>query len=337
MTLLLAADIGGTKSDLAIFELADSPEAPPLAHQRFLNRQFPDFDAILTDFLVHAPPPDYACLGVAAVVRHGEAKLTNLPWKLSEHSLQSKFGWRATCLINDLTALCASLPHLQERDLLVIQAGQAEKNGIQAVIAPGTGLGEGFLVSGTSFFLAKGSEGGHCDFAPLNQEQGELLAYLQKKQPAVSYELLCSGKGIPNIFDFFSATEVARDHKRWQDITGSGDQTPLIIEGALADFPCPLCLKTLTTFLDILGAEAGNLALKLYATGGLFIGGGIMPRLAGRISFASFLDSFRRKEKMNELMSSFPIHLILKSDAALWGAVAYGRYHFRKQRSKKRD
>ncbi|MBU1232346.1 MAG: glucokinase [Proteobacteria bacterium] len=328
MTLLLAADIGGTKSELAIFDLADRRDTLPLARKRFLNNKFRDFDEILTDFLDDTPTPDYGCLGVAAIVRQGEAQLTNLPWKLSEHALQAKYGLHDICLINDLTALCASLPHLQESDLLTIQQGREERNGIQAVIAPGTGLGEGFLIPGKSFFFPKGSEGGHCDFAPLTQEQAELLAYLQKANPSVSYELVCSGKGIPNIFDFFAATALARDEKRLQEITTAVDRTPLIMEGALADAPCPLCVKTVTTFLEILGAEAGNLALKLYATGGLFIGGGILPRLAGRISFAPLLEKFTQKEKMEGLMSSFPLHLIMKPDAALFGAVAYGRYHF---------
>lgn len=335
MTLLLAADIGGTKSELAIFDFADSSDASPLFRKRFLNNTFENFDALLTDFLAHAPAPDFGCLGVAAVVRQGKASLTNLSWKLSEETLQNKFGLRDICLINDLTALCASLPHLQESDLLTIQEGQRETNGLQAVIAPGTGLGEGFLITGKSFFFPKGSEGGHCDFAPLNQEQADLLRYLQKKHPLVSYELVCSGKGIPNIFDFFSSTTLARDDKRLQEIAEAVDRAPLIVEGALADPPCPLCRKTLTTFLEILGAETGNLALKLYATGGLFIGGGIMPRLAGRISFASLLEKFSQKEKMEGLMSSFPLHLIMKPDAALFGAVAYGRYHFAEANRKK--
>lgn len=335
MTLLLAADIGGTKSELAVFDLADNTGAPPLVRKHFLNNNFRDFDEILADFLSNAPIPDYGCLGVAAIVRHGEAKLTNLPWKLSEQMLQAQFGMQDICLINDLTALCASLPYLQESDLLTLQQGQKEKNGIQAVIAPGTGLGEGFLISGKSFFLPKGSEGGHCDFAPQNKEQTELLAYLQKNNSSVSYERVCSGRGIPNIFDFFSSTDMARDNKRFKEIAEAVDRTPVIVEGAMADSPCPLCLKTLTTFLEILGAETGNLALKLYATGGLFIGGGIMPRLAGRVSFASLLKSFSQKEKMGELMSSFPVHLVLKSDAALFGTAVYGRYHFAEQYRKR--
>lgn len=328
MTLLLAADIGGTKSELAVFDLTDRSDSSPLVRKRFLNSEFQNFDEVLTAFLALAPAPDFGCLGVAAVVREGKASLTNLPWKLSEQALQSKFGLQDICLINDLTALCASLPCLQESDLLVIQEGQREKDGMQAVIAPGTGLGEGFLIAGKSMFFPKGSEGGHCDFAPLNQEQTDLLTYLQKHHSSVSYELVCSGKGIPNIYDFFSATAVPRNDKQFREIAEAVDRTPLIVEGALTNPPCPLCRKTLTTFLEILGAEAGNLALKLYATGGLFIGGGIMPRLAGRISFAPLLEQFTQKEKMEELMPSFPLHLITKPDAALFGALAYGRYQF---------
>ncbi len=335
MTLLLAADIGGTKSELAVFDLADKPHNLPLARKRYLNNAFRDFDEILTDFLSNSPTPDFACLGVAAVIRQGEAKLTNLDWTLCEGKLQSRFGLREVTLINDLTALCASLPLLQGSDLLEIQQGQREEKGIQAVIAPGTGLGEGFLITGDSLFLPQGSEGGHADFAPRNQEQAALLSSLQKNYSSVSYELVCSGKGIPHLFDFFSSTDLERDDELFKQIAEATDRTPLIVEGALTDSPCPLCTKTLTSFLEILGAEAGNLALKLYATGGLFIGGGILPRLVGRTSFAPFLQQFRKKEKMEDLMEAIPVHLIVKTDAALLGTASYGWHHFAKQQGTK--
>ncbi len=328
MTLLLAADIGGTKSELAVFDLADKPGNSPLFRKRYVNNAFGDFRTLLTDFLTSSPQPDVACLGVAAVIRQGKAKLTNLDWTLSEEQLQSDFSLQEVILINDLTALCAALPLLQADDLLEIQQGQGEENGIQAVIAPGTGLGEGFLIRRDSLFLPQGSEGGHCDFAPRNNEQAALLDSLQKKYSSVSYELVCSGKGIPLLFDFFASTDLARNSKRFLQINEAMDRTPPIVAGALAGSPCPLCTKTLTTFLEILGAEAGNLALKLYATGGVFIGGGILPRLMEHVYFAPFLQQFRKKEKMEGLMETFPVHLIVKTDAALLGTASYGRYHF---------
>lgn len=332
MTHLLAADIGGTKSDLAIFDLSQTPNAPPLCRQRYYNKKHQNFDEILTNFLTgtDSPSPSYGCFGVAAVVHHGTAKLTNRDWTLSQKELQNSFGFTQISLINDLTAICSALPLLSKKELLQIQQGQKEEKGVQAVIAPGTGLGEGFLITRNSCFFPQGSEGGHCDFAPLNQEQAELLSYLQTKHTAVSYELLCSGIGIPNIFDFLASTDIARDTARFSQIAKKPDRTPAIIEGAAGELPCPLCTKTLSLFLEILGAEAGNLALKTYSTGGLFIGGGILPRIAEHISFDPFLHYFRRKEKMEYLMDSIPIHLILKNDAALLGTASYGRHLFHK-------
>jgi glucokinase len=151
---------------------------------------------------------------------------------------------------------------------------------------------------------------------------------MQKKHTAVSYELLCSGIGIPNIFDYLASTGLNRDRKHFNRITETDDRTPSIIEGALKKAPCPLCEKTLSLFLEILGAEAGNLALKLYPTGGLFIGGGILPRIAEQVSFDLFLESFKQKEKMERLMEVFPIYLILTNDVALLGAANYGRHLF---------
>lgn len=333
MTHLLAADIGGTKSDLAIFDLSQTPATPPLCRLRYDNSNFHDFDAILTEFLgtTDSPIPVYGCFGVAAVVHSGNAQLTNRAWLLNEKKLQKSFEFTKVTLINDLTAVCSGLPFLDETELLQIQRGRTAEQGIQAVIAPGTGLGEGFLIHSDACFVPQGSEGGHCDFAPLNREQSELLSYLQKRYNSVSYELLCSGIGIPNIFDFLASTDIARDPEWFIRIAKARDRTPLISEGAFAASPCPLCAKTFSLFLEILGAEAGNLALKTLCTGGLFIGGGILPRIAEHISFDSFLEAFTKKEKMASLMEAIPIHLILKKDAALLGAASYGFQLFTKE------
>jgi glucokinase len=328
MAYLLAADIGGTKSDLAIFDLSQTAETPHVRRNRYLNSEFQNLDEILKDFLGNSEIPEYACFGVAAVVRQGSAALTNHDWVISEKELKQTFGFKNITLINDLTAICSALPSLTESEFLVIQEGVVKKKGIRAVIAPGTGLGEGFLIEQGSCFFPQGSEGGHCDFAPLTDEQADLLSFMQKEHTAVSYELLCSGIGIPNIFDYLASTGLDRDRKHFEKISTADDRTPPIVEGATRDTPCPLCKKTLSLFLEILGAEAGNLALKLYPTGGLFIGGGILPRIVEHVSFDSFLENFRLKEKMEQLMKSFPVYLILKKDAALSGTARYGRHFF---------
>ena len=328
MTTLLAADIGGTKSDLAIFNISQTPDAPPIRRKRYRNKDFQNLDTILKEFLNGSETPEYGCFGVAAVIHQGIVKLTNLDWSVSEEQLQRTFGFKQVALINDLTAICSALPFIPEDKLLLIQAGTSQKKGTRAVIAPGTGLGEGFLIKQDSCFFPQGSEGGHCDFAPRASEQIELLCYMQKKYTAVSYELLCSGIGIPNIFDYFVSKGLDCDPQHFKLISESDDRTPAIVEGAFGESACPLCEKTLSLFLEILGAEAGNLALKTYPTGGLFIAGGILPRIADKISFDSFLKNFRQKEKMEALMKSFPIHLILKNDTALLGTAIYGRHLF---------
>jgi glucokinase len=199
---------------------------------------------------------------------------------------------------------------------------------VRAVIAPGTGLGEGFLVGVGGHVLVQGSEGGHCDFAPTCAIQAELLAWMRSRHPGepVSYETFCSGMGIPLLYAFFKASGMAESATIREGLEAVADQTPVIVGGAIdGRNPCPLCAKTMDTFLAILGAEAGNLALKLYSTGGLYIGGGIMPRLAGRLSFAPLLAAFNHKEKMEALMQSIPVRLITRKDAALLGAAGHGK------------
>ncbi len=330
MTILLAADIGGTKSDLAIIDLSLSSGSAPLHHKRYKNSEFSNLDNILSDFLTDSDceTPIYGCLAVAGVIRDGEVSLTNLAWTVSEKKLQETFGFKQVTLLNDLTAICSALPDIPEKDLLTIQPGTVQRNGVRAVIAPGTGLGEGYLIDQDSFFFPKGSEGGHCDFAPVSDEQIELLRFMRKKLSYVSYEVLCSGVGIPNIFDYLATTGIDRNPDRMQLIKEGDDKTPPIVNGAIADTPCPLCQKTVNLFLEILGSEAGNLALKTYPTGGLFIAGGILPRIAAHISFDPFIQNFRQKEKMSTLMKSFPVHLIQKQDTALLGTISYGRRFF---------
>jgi len=328
MPLLLAADIGGTKSVLAIFDLAADVRTEPLARLVVANRDFSGLTELVTVFLRQSGvQPDYACLAVAGVVRHGRAGMTNLPWEIGEEELARRFGLKRVWLINDLTAVCASLPFLEADDYLELQAGAPEVEGVRAVIAPGTGLGEGFLVRVGGHVLAQGSEGGHCDFAPIDAIQAELLAWTRRRYPGepVSYETLCSGMGIPLLYTFFKESGMAESESIRRALEDAVDQTPVIAGGAMEpNNPCPLCVRAMETFLAILGAEAGNLALKLYSTGGLYIGGGIMPRLAGRLSFAPLLAAFNRKEKMEALMQSIPVRLITRKDAALLGAAGHG-------------
>ncbi len=212
---------------------------------------------------------------------------------------------------------------------MTIQAGSGAGGCVKGVVAPGTGLGEGFLVETNGGQFACGSEGGHVDFAPVGKEQLALLAWMQKKSTVVSYEMVISGSGLANIYDFYrDCCHV--DESSWvkKAMQRSSDRTPVIFKGALADDPCPLCRRVVEMFLSILGSEAGNLALKVNARGGIYLGGGIIPRIKDVFTFETFLERFCDKGCMSSLLSEIPVHIILKPDAALTGAAWYGYHSF---------
>lgn len=326
MTTLLAADIGGTKCELAVFEMEDS-EYLALAGRRYASRDFGGIEEIIALFLEETGcRPEFACLGVAGVTEKETATVTNLPWTINPKLLTQTFAFQRIALLNDMTAVCASIALLGEEDLVEIQRGEEKAGEMIAVIAPGTGLGEGLLFQSDRMFFPRGCEGGHADFAPVNAEQIELLSWMMDKGGPVTYEDLIAGPGIPFLYDFLRLSKKIPESDALQKMLATAtDRTPIIVAGALESVPCPLCRRTVELFLSILGSEAGNLALKLYAKGGLYIGGGIMPRLAGKISFAGFMEAFLRKGKMERLMATIPVRLITRKDAALLGVARYGK------------
>jgi len=322
---LLAVDIGGTKCELAVFPGRDGLAS--LARKRFASADYPNLEEIVAQFLSETgESPSHACIGVAGVVSDGCGRVTNLPWTVREEEVQTRFGFTKVQLINDLTSVCASLPLLNGDDLLEIQPGQPQEGQLIGVVAPGTGLGEGLLVEKDGLFFPRGCEGGHADFAPVDEQQTDLLKWMLGRRERVSYESLIAGPGIPNLYDFLheqqGIPELAEIRKEFD---ASSDRTPVIFNHAFSGKQCLLCRKTVELFLQILGAEAGNLALKLYARGGIFIGGGIVPRIAGKVSFDGFREAFLAKGKMKDLMQTIPVHLITRKDAALLGVAKYGR------------
>ena len=326
MGTLLAADIGGTKSELAIFE-SPSRDFKPLIRKRYLNQEFTDLFQIITSFLKDVDTvPLYAAIGVAGIVSGRKARLTNIDWRVDCGDLEYRFGFEKAVLVNDLTALCSGINLLSPSDLIELQQGVPGENEVKGVIAPGTGLGQGFLVETGGDVFSWGSEGGHVDFGPVDEEQIALLAWMQQKKRPVSYEMLIAGPGITELYffcrDYHSISESSEIIERMK---GHKDRTPVIVNGAIEKSPCPLCRKTIDLFLSILGSEAGNLALKLYARGGIYVGGGIVPRLSGKVSFAGFMKSFLDKGRMAEIMETIPVNLVVGGDAALLGAVRIGR------------
>jgi len=330
MGTLLAADIGGTKTDLSILAEAHGTLVT-LRQQRYRNRDFSGFEQVLGDFLAAGEQrPQAACLALAGVVAGTRVHMTNLPWVIDSRAIADRFGLVGIALINDLTALAAAIPHLQDGDFAKIQAGQEHPGEMRAIIAPGTGLGEGMLLGRGEQWFARGSEGGHCNFAPLDEEQSALLAYVAKEVRPVSYETLIAGPGLARIYGFYrNHRGMKGDEAVDRALADAVDPIPRLFAAALRDDPCPLCRKVVMLFLAILGSEAGNLALKLYARGGVYLGGGLLPRLfAGRVSFTGFLETFLAKGAMRELMATIPVRLILRGDAALFGAGHHGWREF---------
>jgi glucokinase len=326
--MLLAGDIGGTKTALAVFSSEAGAHAP-LIEATFPSSRYGRLEAIVREFLAQVTfPIDRACFGVAGPVVAGTAQVTNLPWLMSETSLKETFGWSAARLLNDLESIAYAIPILEPGDVHTLNAGAPVPYGNIAVIAPGTGLGEAFMTWEGSRYRAHASEGGHSSFAPSSEFEIGLLSYMrvQLGHGHVSCERVCSGLGIPNIYDYLKQSGYAEE-PAWlaEAIAGAADPTPVIMDSALGKSQiCALTAATLTTFISILGSEAGNLALKVLSTGGIYLGGGIPPRIRAPLDDPAFLEAFRHKGRFRELLTQMPVHVILNPKTALLGAASYG-------------
>ena len=323
--MLLAGDVGGTKTDLAVYSAEKGPREP-LARGELPCADYPSLGAVLRAFLARIDlPVDTACIGVAGPVIAGRARITNLPWAIDAAGLAEELGLRAVHLLNDLEAIGLAVSVLEPADVRTLSAGERSPGGAVAVIAPGTGLGEGFLTWDGSRYRAHPSEGGHADFAPASSAEVGLLQYLWQRYDHVSVERVCSGLGIPNLYDYhLSAGHAPESPGVAARLAASADRTPIIVETALDPIdPCPLSVMALETFVSILGAEAGNLALKVLATGGVYVGGGIPPRILPLLEGEHFLQAFRRKGRFAELLARVPVHVIV-TRAGLLGAASYG-------------
>jgi len=325
--MLLAGDIGGTKTKLGLF----SPEAGPRAPRKeetYPSGRYPSLEAIVREFLAGIREPiDRACFGVAGPVVHGRAQITNLPWVIDEQRLREELRFPSVRLLNDLAAIASAVPLLGPDDLHTLNSGTREPGGAIAVIAPGTGLGEAFLTWEGARYRAHPSEGGHADFAPTDQNQIDLLGYLERRLDHVSFERVCSGRGLPNIYAYLKDTGGAEEPS-WlrEQLAAAPDTTPVIVDGALnRERTCDLCSAAVRMFVAILGAEAGNLALKVLATGGVYLGGGIPPRIISLLEEGGrFMEAFRRKGRLSDLLVRMPVHVIMQPDVALVGAASVG-------------
>lgn len=323
-SFILAGDIGGTKSDLAVFAAAPGRSAP-IAEATYPSRRFSSLGELVRAFLRRLEVP-IACagFGVAGPVAGGAARLTNLPWELDAGALAAELGVPRVHLFNDVEALAASVPRLTALDLETLQRGAPRAGGTIALLAAGTGLGEAFLVWDGRSYRAFPSEGGHADFAPADGLQTGLLAHLAARFGHVSWERVCSGSGLPNIYGYLKERG-SEAEPMWlaERLAAAADPTPVIIAAAAdPERPGALCREALSVFVAALGAEAGNLALKVLATGGLYLGGGIPRRIRPALRAGGFLRAFREKGRMAPLLGAIPVHVIVNPKAALIGAAA---------------
>lgn len=325
--MLVAGDIGGTKTDLAIFSGEAGPHAP-LFEAKVHSADYPSLQAIVKEFLAKAQKPvDRACFAVSGPVIGGRVKTTNLPWLIEENELahELNLNLKSVHLINDLEAIARAVPILRPSDVNTINAGEPVPRGTIAVLAPGTGLGESFLTWDGSRYLAHSSEGGHSDFAPADEQQIRLLEYMFKKFDHVSFEHVCSGIGIPNIYGFLRDVEgIPETPEVAPLVAAAGDSSFVIISQAVDPANrSKLCSATIELFISILASEASNLAVKFLATGGVYIAGGVATHTLRFIEQPAFMQRFKNKGRFAELLGRIPVQVVV-TPAGLAGAAAYG-------------
>lgn len=325
--MLVAGDIGGTKTDLAIFSVEAGPHAP-LVEAKVHSADYPSLQAIVKEFLARAQKPvDRACFAVAGPVIGGRVKTTNLPWVIEEGALAHELNLNRTSvhIINDLEAVARAIPILRPSDVNTINAGEPVPQGTIAVIAPGTGLGESFLTWDGSRYLAHSSEGGHSDFAPADEQQIRLLEYMFKKFEHVSFEHVCSGIGIPNLYGFLREVEgIPETPEVAPLVAAAGDPSVVIINQAVDPANrSKLCAATIDLFVSILAAEASNLAVKFLATGGVYLAGGVATHALRVIKQPGFMQRFKSKGRFAELLGRIPVQVVV-TPAGLAGAAACG-------------
>ena len=320
---ILIGDVGATKTTLGL--ITKEKGVREYVQKKTLPSK--KFDSLQSMIEVFLGSMDYkishACFGVAGPIMDGIAVLSNLKWDINKSEIENKFNFTVR-LLNDLESVALAVPHLEQKDLISLRSGIKDTDGSIAIIAPGTGLGEAYICKVDNQYFPFPSEGGNVDFAPINQTQIELLAFLQRKFGHVSYERVCSGQGIFNIYTFLKETgEFPEPNWLKQEIAAVTDPTP-IISHAAEERKIEIAIKTLEIFASILGAEAGNLAVKFLSKGGIFIGGGILPKILPFFNKDIFINSFNDKGRSAELVSQIPINLIKNIDTPLIGAGICG-------------
>jgi glucokinase len=319
--LFLAGDVGGTKTLLALVDEVHGARHP-LVEERYESADYATFIELIQAFVgTQKYLPLAASIGVAGPVHDNRVEVTNLPWEIDANRLSEALSGASVSLLNDLEAIAHAIPALDEKDSVVLKAGEPEVQGAIAIVAPGTGLGEAYLFWDGNGYRPVPSEGGHTDFAPATPLEVEMLTYLMPRLGHVSYERVCSGVGIPNIYSFLKHTR-RYDEPDWlsNELAQVDDQTPIIVQSAI-EKSAEISVVALDLFMSILGSEAGNLVLQAMTTGGVYLAGGIPPRIIDQLKGKPFLESFTRKGRLSDILHRVPIRVIVNRKAALYGAA----------------
>jgi glucokinase len=320
--MILAGDVGGTKVYLALYEFING-KLKHTRDERYAAKEYAGLEEIVKEFL-GAEKVTAACFGVPGPVRDGRLRLTNLPWTLDSRELSTGLRIEHVFLINDLEANGYGIAELTADQIYTLGEGDPGQIGNRALIAAGTGLGQGFLAWNGRIHVPHPSEGGHVDYAPRNEDEIDLLRFLkQKYNGRISFERVVSGMGMTNIYEFLREVRGV-DEPAWlaEQMGAAGDPNAVIAEMGLAA-KSEICEKTLDMFVSAYGAEAGNLALKVLSVGGMYVGGGIAPRILEKLKDGTFMKAFTDKGRLSQLLINMPVRIILESRAALMGAAAF--------------
>jgi glucokinase len=320
--MILAGDVGGTKVHLALYDFVNG-SLQYTSDKQYPAKNYSGLEEIVKEFL-GSNKVTAACFGVPGPVRNGRLRLTNLPWTLDSRELAAGLEIQHVFLINDLEANGYGVAELGADQIFTLSEGDASQMGNRALIAAGTGLGEAMLVWNGHTHIPYPSEGGHTDYAPRNEDEIDLLRFLkQKYNGRISFERVVSGMGLTNIYEFLREVR-GMDEPAWlaEKIATVGDPNAVITEMAMAA-KSEICEKALDMFVSAYGAETGNLALTLLSVGGVYLGGGIAPRILEKLKDGAFLKAFTDKGRLSQLLVNMPVRVILDSRAALLGAAAY--------------
>lgn len=324
---ILAGDIGGTKTHLAIFR-ATPGGVERIRDQKFKSPDYASLQDIIAEFLQGKDEhrPQRICCGVAGPVLDGTVELTNLNWVLSVTDLQQSTGVETVRLINDLEATAFGLAALQPTDFFTLHAGHENAKGNMAILAPGTGLGEAGLYWNGNHYFPFPTEGGHCDFSPRSGLDFELTQYLQELYGVVSWEKVVAGPGIWDIYQFLRDVKKMEEPKFLAENWATEAHPSARISNAAALNEAEICVHTMKHYVRYLGHEAANLVLKMKATGGLFLGGGIPPKIAGLLQRENFFSHYMDSDRMQHLLETVPIRIINNEQTGLSGAAWFGAY-----------